>query len=209
MPTKSPDVDAYIAAAEPFAQPILKKLRKLMHRGCPDVVEVIKWRIPHFEHHGLLASVSAYQRHVTFAFWRGTSLPNARGAFSVVGNTTMTAMKFASLDEIPEDELLLGLIREAVALNESTPAKSARHPASNGGVTRSTADNVPEDLQIALRSHPAALKLFQGFSPSHRREYVNWIAEAKRPATRSRRIEQTIERLLQDQPHPLPKKQRR
>ena len=52
MPTKDPRVDAYIAQAQPFARPILRHLRKVVHAGCPDVVETMKWRMPHFDYKG-------------------------------------------------------------------------------------------------------------------------------------------------------------
>ena len=53
---------------------------------------------------------------------------------------------------------------------------------------------VPDDLCAAL--HEAGLSArFDGLSFTHRREYVTWITDAKKPDTRARRITQTIERL--------------
>ena len=54
----------------------------------------------------------------------------------------------------------------------------------------------PADLAEALDANPDAASTFDSFSYSHRREYVEWIDEAKRPETRERRIAKTIERLV-------------
>ena len=52
---------------------------------------------------------------------------------------------------------------------------------------------IPPEFAAALSANPAARAALEGFSPSHRREYVEWISEAKRPETRDKRIAQAIE----------------
>ena len=56
---------------------------------------------------------------------------------------------------------------------------------------------VPDDLAEALRRNEAARAVFEGLSFSHRREYADSIREAKRPETRARRVEGTIQALLE------------
>lgn len=55
--------------------------------------------------------------------------------------------------------------------------------------------SVPADLATALAAEPAAAAFFDQLSFSHQREYVQWIEEAKRPATRTRRVERAVEQL--------------
>jgi len=191
MPTKSPEFDAYITAAAPFARPILKRIRRAFHRGCPRVVEVIKWGAPHFEHHGLLGSMAAFKEHVRFGFWRGDALPEASELFRTIGKTTMIADRVMSVDGLPDEAVLVGLVQAAAAYNESGSAQ--KKPAKK----KPAETVVSPELQAALQAHPVARAAFEAFSPSHRREYVEWIAEAKQPATRDRRIAKTIEQLSQ------------
>jgi hypothetical protein len=81
MPTLDPRVDAYLERAAPFARPILECLRRVVHRGCPEVVEDIKWGAPHFMHHGMLCGMAPFKAHVAFGFWnRALRLPVAASA---------------------------------------------------------------------------------------------------------------------------------
>ena len=70
MGTKDPRVDAYIENANPFARPILKRLRTWMHKHCPDCVETLKWSAPHFEYkEKMYGGMSAFKEHCAFGFW--------------------------------------------------------------------------------------------------------------------------------------------
>ena len=71
MGKKDPRVDAYIERSAPFAKPILKHLRKIVHRGCPQVEETIKWGMPHFDYKGILCGMAAFKAHCAFHFWKG------------------------------------------------------------------------------------------------------------------------------------------
>ena len=55
--------------------------------------------------------------------------------------------------------------------------------------------DVPEDLANALTADDVAAAAFDALPPSHEREYVDWITEAKRPETRQRRVAETLARL--------------
>lgn len=186
---RNPKVDAYIARAAEFAQPILAKIRALFHKGCPKVEETMKWGFPHFECQGILGSMAAFKNHVSIGFWKAALLKDPQGLLAGVGNTSMAALKAAARDDLPADRVLLSFIKQATKLNEDGVAVPRRRPTQRGDVV------TPPDLQAELKKHPRARETFEAFSPSHQREYVEWITEAKQEATRARRLAAAIEML--------------
>lgn len=180
MKNTSPEVDRYIANAAPFAQPILEKIRKAFHKADPEIREVMKWSFPHFEHDGIVGNMAAFKAHVAYGFWKASLM-----------NESSRRTKVTDLKELPPEKELIAAIREAVRLNEEG-VKVERAPR----VARGEAE-VPDDLAAALKKAPAARKAFEAFPPSHRREYIQWITEAKLPATREKRLAQTIEWLTE------------
>jgi len=109
-------VDAYIEKAAEFAQPVLKHVRELYHRACPDIVETIKWGVPYFEHEGMVGGMAAFKRHVSIGFWKAALLTDPEGLFKD-GSSSMSAVKFSGLKDLPDDQVLIAYIREAVDLN--------------------------------------------------------------------------------------------
>ena len=188
MKNTSPEVDRYIENAAPFAQPILKRIRKAFHAAHPDVSETMKWSFPHFEYKGILGSMAAFKAHVSWGFWKGKLIPDPLGIIPPVGETSMGGAKIATLKDLPSDDVMVQYVREAIRLNEEG-VKVERAPRVEN---RGEAD-VPDDLAAALKKTPAAKKSFEKFSPSHRREYIEWITEAKQAATRQKRLTQAIE----------------
>jgi uncharacterized protein YdeI (YjbR/CyaY-like superfamily) len=188
MATKDPRVDAYIKNAQPFARPILKHLRKIVHAGCPDCAETIKWRMPFFEHKGPICFMSAFKQHAAFGFWKGKLLfgPEDKGAMGHFGRIT-------SIDDLTSDKILTGYVRKAAELNERGVAKK-RPPRGSQRVT------VPADLKSALSKNSKARKTFENFSYSHKKEYVEWITGAKRDETRKKRLKTAIQWLAQGKP---------
>lgn len=188
MTNKSPDVDRYIEKAAPFAQPILKKIRRAFHAAHPDVQETMKWSFPHFEYKGLLGSMAAFKQHVSWGFWKGRLMADPEGIIPPVGETSMGGAKFASVKDLPSDEVMVAYVREAIRLNEEgvKPQRAARTK------DRPEAE-MPPDLAAALKKTAGAKKIFDGFSPSQRREYIEWITEAKQEATRQKRLNQAVE----------------
>jgi hypothetical protein len=182
-------VDAYIAKSADFARPILKRLRALMHRACPKVEETMKWGVPHFEYKGVIAGMAAFKQHAAFGFWKRRLMQDPAGFFSK-GESGMGGRKIRSLDELPSDTVLLGYIREAVALNE----QGARVPRST---RRKPPVKAPPYLTAALKKNAKARKTFEGFSPSQQREYVEWLTDAKQEVTRERRLATAIEWMAQ------------
>lgn len=185
MPVTDPRVDAYIAKAAPFAQPILIRLRRAVHKGCPAVVETLKWSVPAFEHHGILCGMAAFKAHCIFNVWR-TPVLKAQGLPEPLEAALERAGRVTSVKELPAERLLVQIIRRAAAVNESG-LKGPRAPR-----TPKPAVRVPADLKAALSKHPKAAAKFASMSPSHKREYVEWITDAKAAETRARRVAQTV-----------------
>jgi hypothetical protein len=190
MPAKTdPRVDAYIDGAAPFARPVLRHLRALVHAGAPDAVETLKWGFPHFLlGDRILCSMAAFKAHCSFGFWH-RGMERVLEADGLGGAAGMGSLgKIASLDGLPGDRAMRRYLKAAAGLIASDePARPK--PA---GKTRPE-PRVPEDLAVMLARNPKASAVFAGFSPSHRREYVEWIAEAKRPETRAKRLATTLE----------------
>ena len=182
---RNPAVDTYITNSAEFARPILKRLRALMHEACPTIEETIKWGVPHFEYKGVVAGMAAFKQHAAFGFWKQRLIKDPTGFFSK-GESGMGGRKIRSVSELPSDAELLRFIREAVALNEQG-VKVKRVAKKKPPV------KAPPYLLAALRKNAKARAAFEGFSPSQRREYIEWLTEAKQEATRDRRLATAIE----------------
>ena len=182
MAKKDPRIDAYIARSAPFARPILARLRKLVHTGCPDLVETIKWGAPAFEYKGPLCGMAAFKGHAVFGFWKHALLIDGKTA---TGRSTEKAMgqfgRITSVDDLPPERTLLAMVRRACTLNDL----GTKVPRSVKPKPRLV---VPAYFMAALKQNSKALAIYKGFSPSHRREYVEWVTEARTDATRQRRL---------------------
>jgi len=177
---KNPKVDAYIEKAAPFARPILKKIRSLMHKACPAMEEELKWGAPAFMYEGFVAGMVAFKAYVRFGFWRVKELEDPDGLFVTDSTSFMNSERLTDVKELPSDKILIKYIKAAVALNisgQKRPKPTQRKPLA-----------VPDDLKKALAKNAKAKKTFGNFSPSCQREYIEWITEAKREATREKRI---------------------
>ena len=189
MGQKDPRVDAYIAKAPEFAKPILLHIREVVHAAAPDVEETLKWSMPTFTHHGILCGMAAFKEHAAFNLWKGALIVDSekdRAAMGQFGRLT-------SVSDLPPAKLLASYIRKAVAINEAgVKAPKTR----KSGLERKVVPTArPMDLAAALTTNAKARAIFEGFSPSHRREYIEWISEAKRDETRQRRLAQALEML--------------
>lgn len=180
-----PRVDDYIAKSAPFARPILKKIRAAVHAGCPDVEETMKWSFPHFMHHGILCSMASFKSHCAFGFWKEQLMSGTQGPGGV---TTAQFGRVTSVKDLPSRPAFLKLVREAARLNEDgvkSPTKAIPD--------KSKSVRAPADLLAALRNNPKARAAYDELSPSHKREYIEWITEAKRNETRKQRVATAVE----------------
>jgi hypothetical protein len=184
MGQRDPRVDAYIAKAPDFAKPILTHLRARIHEAVPDVVETIKWSVPAFDYQGPMAGMAAFKAHIRFGFWRGGT---------VDGEAVPSMERIESMKDLPSDRELIRTIKRAAQMNESG-VKMARP------TTRKPPVKVPSYFLEAVRANKKALAAFAAFSPSHKREYVEWITEAKTDETRQRRLETAVQWIAEGKP---------
>lgn len=181
---REPRIDAYIDNAQPFAQPILRHIRGRLHAVSPEIEESIKWSMPAFSHRGrLLANMAPFKAHASFGFWNRQE--------QATGQESEAMGQFGRLtriEDLPTDAEFDALIRAQLEL-----AHSPDRPKREKKLAKPEAE-VPPALAAALAAHPAADAIFRDqFAPSHRREYCEWIAQAKRDTTRADRVAQAIE----------------
>jgi uncharacterized protein YdeI (YjbR/CyaY-like superfamily) len=184
MEKKNPAVDAYIEQSAPFAKPILNHLRRLVHAANPAITETIKWGFPHFEYKGLVCNMASFKQHCTFGFWKASLLSDSQQVLAQIGKTAMGHLgQIKSVADLPPDAILTDYIREAIRLNEEEKKVAAKAPAPEAKDLQ-----VPDFFLEALQQHPAALDTFQNFSKSNRKEYVEWLLDAKTEQTRNKRL---------------------
>lgn len=190
MPKKDPRVDAYIKKAPAFAKPLLVAMRAAVHEGCPDVEETIKWRMPSFERNGaLLCHVAAFKAHCRFVFWHSAEITHN-------GNTGVELFgDLREMSDLPPKKELISIVKKAVKLNEKRAADKTERKALKILPPKRAAKPVPKtpaDLEDALDQNQKALIVFANFPPSHKREYIEWIVEAKREETRATRVKKAV-----------------
>jgi uncharacterized protein YdeI (YjbR/CyaY-like superfamily) len=195
MPKLSSEVDRYIEQAAPFARPILIRIRTGFHKGCPDVEETIKWGVPHFEYKGIVGNMAAFKQHVMWGFWKAKLMSDPHGILAPFGTEReMGGSRVTDVSELPSEKVFAEYVRQAAKLNEEG-VKAAPRPRRAAAPVE-----VPADLQKALKKNGAALKQFEKFSPSQKREYCDWLIEAKQDATRRKRLETALEWIAEGKP---------
>jgi uncharacterized protein YdeI (YjbR/CyaY-like superfamily) len=192
MAAHSREVDAYIRKAPQFARPILEKIRAAFHAGCPGLEERIKWGAPSFEYEGMLGGMAAFKRHVSFGFWKARLMADPEGLFRGAPRASAMGVRVETLADLPAKKVLVAYVKEARRLNEERI-----HEPRLARPRRSARVEVLSELVEALDRNPKARKTFDAFPPSCKREYVEWILEAKREETRARRLAKTVEWLAE------------
>ena len=189
--SRDPRIDTYIAKAQPFARPILEKVRERVHAVLPDVEETIKWGMPAYTAGGKIVLITAaFKAHAALNFWRGQELQSSHDTVGAMGQFG----RIASLDQLPANAELDRLIRGAAELAKSAPApRKPKHE------PKPEPEMHPE-FAAALGNAPKAKAMFNAFPPSCRREYLEWVGEVKRDETRAKRIATTIHWLTEGKP---------
>lgn len=188
MPQTDPRVDAYIIKSADFAKPILTHLRKLVHKACPTATETIKWSFPHFDYKGeMLCSMASFKQHCAFGFWKtalmkdaGKLLDNRKEAMGSLG-------KITSLKDLPADKTIIAYIKEAMQLNDD----DIKMVKPKAGIKKEL--KIPAYFTAALKKNKKATATFGGFNYTNKKEYVEWVTEAKTDDTRQKRLAQAIE----------------
>lgn len=185
MSNRDPRIDAYIEKSADFAKPILRHLRKVVHTAVPDVREGWKWSFPHFDYKGIFCGMAAFKEHCTFGFWKHQLLVE-RGLVKDDDSAMGQMGKIKSIGDLPSEKQLIKIIRAAAELNDQgIKIERSKKP-------RKPPVKVPAYFTKALRQNKKAASTFQAFSPSNKREYVEWVTEAKADDTRQRRLETAV-----------------
>lgn len=194
MPVYNKSIDAYIAKSADFAKPILEHLRELIHSTCPDVEEKIKWSMPFFDYKGeMMCHMASFKQHCAFGFWKGSIMKDPVLRATAASEAAMGHLgRITSLKDLPSDKKIIAWIKEAMALNDNgikLPPKA---------ISKEKKEiKVPDYFMKALTKNKKAGATFEAFAYSHKKEYIQWITEAKTEATRDKRMLQAIEMMTE------------
>lgn len=182
--TTDPRIDAYIDKAADFAKPILRHIRATVHKALPGAVETMKWSMPHWTHAGKnVAGMAAFKAHCAMMIHGEGRQTEGMGGYG----------KVTAITDLPDEATLVRKLQEAAGRIETrgSAVKQAAPRAPKAEIP------IPDDLAAALAASPAAKATIDGFAPSHRRDYLEWITEAKREETRAKRVAQAVEWLAE------------
>jgi uncharacterized protein YdeI (YjbR/CyaY-like superfamily) len=184
-------VDAYIAKSADFAKPILIHIRELVHKASPLITESIKWGFPFFDYKGPVCQMAAFKQHMAFGFWKAKQLNDPNKLLQQDEPAAGSFGRLISLADLPSDEILVDFIKQAMQINEvakDSPVKKETPPK-----VPKAAIEMPADFADLLANSPKALEVYEKFSPSHKREYLEWIVDAKSHDTRQKRMQTALE----------------
>ncbi|RTL57352.1 MAG: hypothetical protein EKK37_15005 [Sphingobacteriales bacterium] len=188
MATKDKRIDAYIAKSADFAKPILNHLRELVHKACPDVVETLKWSMPCFEYKGMLCNLASFKQHCSFGFWKASLMKDKVLMETAQSEVAMGHLgRITSLKDLPSDKKITAWIKEAMKLNEEGKKVVKAKPAVKQELI------VPDYFISAVKKNKKAWTTYEAFSPSAKKDYVQWVTEAKSEETKNSRLAQAIE----------------
>jgi uncharacterized protein YdeI (YjbR/CyaY-like superfamily) len=192
MPAQDPRIDAYIIKSADFALPILQYLRALVHAACPEVEETMKWSFPHFMYKNeILCSMASFKHHCAFGFWKAALMKDAK-IFLANQKEAMGSMgKISSLKDLPADKKIMGWVKEAMKLTDTGAKVIKAKPVVSKELL------MPSFFLSALAKNKKARTAFEKFSPSQKKEYTEWLTEAKTIPTREKRLRQAMESIAE------------
>ncbi len=182
-------VDAYIAKAAPFAKPILEYIRQVVHEASPKITETVKWGMPFFDYKGPVCMMASFKQHLGFGFWKSSRLNDPDGYLQGSDEEAAAGSfgRIEKMEDLPPADVLKDFVLQIIAINESGVKEPKKAVAPKAEIA------MPDDFNQMLGSNTTALGYFVDFSPSKKREYLEWFAEAKSEATRQKRMEQALE----------------
>ena len=188
---RNPAFDAYIAKARPFAQPILKKIRALVHKTVPGATEEMKWSSPHFAYKGMFCGMAAFKEHCIFGFWKSPLLADVSVPLKGDGEGRLGDFRgcITSVDDLPSDAAIVKLLKAAKKLNDD----DIKLPKRKVTAVKDRVVTVPPAFMKAIKASKKAHATFQAFSYSKKKDYVQWVAEAKTDETRDKRTKTAVE----------------
>lgn len=183
-------IDVYISKSADFAKPILNHFRELVHKACPEAEETFKWSFPHFDYKGeMMCSMAAFKQHCAFGFWKASVMNDPDKILEVKDRNAMGHFgQIKSPADLPSDKIIIKYIKEAMRLND----EGIKLPSKPKSADKKEIE-VPDYFLKLLKKNKAAFDTFEKFSYSHRKEYVQWITEAKTEETRNKRMATAIE----------------
>jgi uncharacterized protein YdeI (YjbR/CyaY-like superfamily) len=187
MGKKDKRVDEYIAKKKPFAQPVLKHLRKLVHQACPEVQETIKWGMPFFDYKGPFCNMAAFSEHAVFGFWKTALLKDPKGILEARHDAMGSLGRITSVKDLPGDKVIIDFIKQAKKLNDEDVKLPSRQKKPAKVVA------MPNFFKVALSQNKKASVHFEKFPPGQKKEYIVWLTEAKTEETREKRLETAME----------------
>ena len=197
MEQYDPRIDAYIEKSAPFAKPILEHIRKIVHEASPLITETVKWGMPFFDHKGPVCQMAAFKQHAAFGFWKASRLNDPNHLLNPGEETAAGSFgRINTVADLPADDVLKEFVLQAIQLNEAGE-KGTMRAAPKKAPTEKKALVTPDYLIAALNENPTARETFEKFSPSHKKEYVEWLLDAKTDATREKRLAQAIEMMTE------------
>lgn len=190
MAKKEKAIDAYISKSADFAKPILNHIRELVHKTCPDVEEKMKWSFPHFDYKGeMMCSMAAFKQHAVFGFWKASLMKDPVLVETAKSEAAMGHLgRLTSVKDLPADKKMIAWIKEAMLLNDKGIKLAAKPKAADKKELI-----IPDYFITALAKNKKAKQVFEGFAYSHKKEYVQWITEAKTEDTRNKRMATALE----------------
>jgi len=190
-------VDAYIEKAAPFAQPILKHIRQVIHAASPLITENIKWGMPFFEYKGPVCQIAAFKAHCAFGFWRASRLDDPGHLLNTGEESSAGSFgRINTMADLPAVAVLTEFVLQAIKLNE-TGEKGTMRNATKKAPAEKKELVMPDYFEALLNQNPKAKETFEKFSPSHKKEYLEWVIDAKTDATREKRLQTTMEWLTE------------
>jgi len=192
MEQYDPRVDAYIDKAAPFAKPILEHLRKLVHQTSPLITEAIKWGFPFFDYKGPVCQMVSFKEHCGFGFWKASMLHDPNKLLNTGEPAAGSFGRITKLADLPSDDILKEFILQAIHINEQ-----GIKPAVKKAPAEKKELIMPDDFSVILNGNAQAKAVFENFSYSHKKEYLEWITEAKTEATREKRMQSAIEMMAE------------
>lgn len=185
-------VSQYIEKQNELAKPILEYLRNFMHSCGLELQEEVKWGMPFFMYKGkVLCNIAGFKQHCAFGFWNAFLMEEAFDLLQT--GKEKTAMgnlgKITTIEDLPAPDLFKALVLKSAALiDEGKPVVQKR-------VTEKKELQMPDILKIELEKEAELLQYFNSLSYSHKKEYIEYITEAKRAETQIKRVEKTLELL--------------
>ena len=192
MAKTNPKVDAYILKAQPFAQPILNHLRKLVHQTCPEVEETFKWGFSAFDYKGPFCTMTAFKQHCAFGFWKAALMKDADKLKRAQSNSMGHLDRLTSLKDLPSDKQMISYLKEAMKINEAGLKLAPRKKETDAKPLP-----IPPYFKTALGKNKKAAEQFANFAPGQKKEYILWLTEAKTEETRNKRMEQAVEWIIE------------